>query len=137
MKRFPGSFLQQILTAWVLIRISVLKSKRKVKFIKPGGLMNKVSFVFIFILSLLCACQSKPREISLVYSEGLTETRLGASGYMVKHPGAMQLSRGEFHSANEDVSFGFCEKDSLPPFCNSFIIGLKVPDSVHTLGSDL
>ena len=49
----------------------------------------------------------------------------------------MQLSIDEFHRDGKDLSFGFCKRDSLPPYSNTFFIGLKVSDSAHAFGFNL
>jgi hypothetical protein len=83
------------------------------------------------------ACQNRPKKIGLLDSNGLVETRLGSSGYQVKHLSTMQLSVDEFRKDRDDHTFVFGKMDSLPPYSNVFAIGLKVADSTHSIGFDL
>jgi hypothetical protein len=99
--------------------------------------MRKTIISSIFSVSIFFACQNGPKKIGPVNPNGLVETRLGSSGYRVKHPSTMQLSVGEFRQAGDNNTFLFGKADSLAPYSNVFEIGLKVPDSAHPFGFNL
>ena len=100
--------------------------------------MLKTIISFIFCFSLFFACQNKTKKIRLLDSNGFVETKLGNSGYLVKHPNTMQLDISELQYAKDYPTFLFCKQDgSLIPYSNAFAIGFEVPDSNHSLGFDL
>ena len=99
--------------------------------------MLKTYLFCICILTTLFGCQHAVRKIDFINVSTLTETPLRYSGFFVKHPVALQLSVDEWYQKEQKSNFWFCKKDSLPPYSNTFAIGLNVPDTVKLMGYDL
>jgi hypothetical protein len=76
---------------------------------------------------LLISCSSKPRKILPSKEAGLKVTRLGNSGYSVKHRNYMRLNSGE---KDDRQHFSFAHPDSLPPFANTFAVVINDTTSV-------
>ena len=75
--------------------------------------------------------------ITPAHLKQFSETRLGKSGYLIKHPESMRLSVSEFSKESSGHSFCFSKQESLNPYSDAFCISWQLPDSIQTIGFDL